>query len=199
MQKRRHWKDYRAGLKEFLRRYNDEFKHVQITPCGGRPIQEFIRGVKSNPNILCLLLMDADKLIGDRLETQYQDEYLPEKVRITSDWVEGGISADDDQFHFMVIKMEAWFYADMESISTFYGKGFLPPKMRRDDVEKIPNGDIVTLLEKAAKMTDKKNYDKGKHGPEILSRIDPHKVAARAPHCARLFETLKQKLQTLDQ
>jgi len=51
---------------------------------------------------------------------------------------------------------------------------------------------------KTATVACKKKYDKGKHPQELLQLIDPHKVASRAYHCKRLFETLQQKLKEFE-
>ena len=102
--------------------------------------------------------------------------------------------ASDENAHLMVQCMESWFLADKKALSTYFGKDFgeksLPLNLM---VEEIPKEDIYDKLKSATKHTQKGAYCKGPHSFEILERIDPEKVAAAAPYCKRLLETLHLK------
>ena len=101
--------------------------------------------------------------------------------------------ATDENAHLMVQCMEAWFLADRDTLSQFFGIGFnenaLPP---RSDVESVPKDDLLRGIENATRRcTPKGRYEKGRHSFQILERLDPEKVAASSPYAKRLIDTLK--------
>jgi len=105
-------------------------------------------------------------------------------------------SGSDDHF-WMVQLMEAWFLADPEALSAYYGDDFNGNALKKKpQIEEIPKGDVLDCLREASKKTLKGRYHKTKHAPEILERIDPLKVRKAAPHCENLFRRL---LTGLDQ
>jgi len=198
---RKSLKDARWGLNQFLENSEIPVNRIVIKACRGRPIEEFAEGIEANPDAWCLLLMDADHVIGDQPHSHYAKDDLPVKLKATDEWLENGVQATDDQLHFMVMETEAWFFADLECLDRYFGKGFKQgdlPKRRR--VEDIPKGDLVSKLEAASRKSEKGKYEKGTHGPYLLALIDPKKVAKRAPdYGARFLKTLKQKLNERDQ
>jgi hypothetical protein len=91
---------------------------------------------------------------------------------------------------------EAWFIADVEALSQFYGQGFRASAIPRNpDVEQIAKDDLEPCLKNATRDTTKGEYHKTKHAWKILQSIDPDKVRRAARHCERLFATLTSKIE----
>ena len=99
--------------------------------------------------------------------------------------------ATDDQCHLMVQVMESWFLADADALESFYGSGFRKQALPRNpNVEQVPKEDALRGLDRAARGTQKGGYSKGKHGFQILDRLDPDKVRAASPYAKRFLVTL---------
>ena len=103
--------------------------------------------------------------------------------------------ATDEHAHLMVQCMEAWFLADRQTVSRFFGNGFrLSALPGRTDIEQIPKRDLLRGLQDAARNCRKRGYDKGRDSFRILAELDPERVTAASPHARRLVETLRAKL-----
>ncbi len=95
----------------------------------------------------------------------------------------------------MVELMESWFLADPKMLSDYYGAGFLVNRIgERADVERMPKADVLNLLKRATKKTNKGEYHKVKHAPFLLEKLDSNRVRDRAEHCRQLFEAVLGKL-----
>ncbi len=95
----------------------------------------------------------------------------------------------------MVHMMEAWFFADVETLKNFFGQGFNPNCLPGNQhVEQIAKADLESALKAATKHTAKGEYHKIKHGPKLLKTLSALKVRRAAPHCNRIFTTLEGKL-----
>jgi hypothetical protein len=151
---------------------------------GSETIKDFVDALRTHPNAFNVLLIDSD---GP------DDGQLIPNLKSRSEWdsqVAGSVS--DDQIHFMVQVMEAWFLADRNALKAYYDGGFSenqsPPN---PNVEQVPKDDVINGLLNATRGTQKKTYHKTKHAPELLTRIDPAKVRNAAPSCDRLFKALE--------
>ena len=105
--------------------------------------------------------------------------------------------ATDEHAHLMVQCMEAWFLADRETVSAYFGNGFRPDALpgRADDIERIPKRDVLTGLGNATRgCRTRRGYKKGRDSFEILAELNPERVTAASPHARRLVETLRAKL-----
>lgn len=184
------WRKIRAGFGEFFDGLRQLARSRRIEwsliPCGSRndTFKDFQIGLKRHPDAFNVLLVDSESPVvlprRDHLERQdhWKAKALPE-----------------DQCHLMVQAIEAWLIADPDALAEFYGQGFrrssLPgPK----DVELIRKDELVTAIERAVKDTQKKTYRKIDHCAELLKRLDPQKVRARAKHCDFLFTTLEKRI-----
>jgi len=102
-------------------------------------------------------------------------------------------TVSDDQVHLMVEVMEAWFVADRESLRIYYGQNFASGSLpATTTVEAVSKADVLTGLVRATRRTQKGEYHKTRHAFELLTLIDPEKVRKRAPHCQRLFDTIRR-------
>ena len=185
------WRKIRAGFGEFF----DSLRQLarlhriewSIIPCGPRSntFEDFKLGLKQHPNAFNVLLVDSESPVNlsRRDHLRQQDHW-----KITA--------LQEDQCHLMVQAIEAWLVADPDAMAEFYGQGFrrnvLP---RREDVEAIAKGDLMAKIESAVKGTQKKTYKKIDHCAELLKRLDPQKVRARARHCDLLFTTLENRIK----
>jgi hypothetical protein len=155
--------------------------------CGSRDdtFKAFQHGVKTYPNARVFLLVDAEQPVADS-PRDHLAAREPWDLSI----------ATDDQCQLMAQVMESWFLADTPALERFYGQQFgskqIPP---RDNVEEVDKKAVFAALKAATSKTQKREYHKTQHAPAILESLDPERVRARAPHCARLFETLAEALQ----
>jgi hypothetical protein len=105
--------------------------------------------------------------------------------------------AEDDQAHLMAQTMEAWLVADPEALADYYqddfNRGALPV---RPNLEEEPKPNLYAALEAATRRTRKGRYAKIAHAADLLARISPVKVQERAPHCKRLFDTVRAKISS---
>jgi hypothetical protein len=87
--------------------------------------------------------------------------------------------------------MEAWFLADREALTQFYGPEFLAASLPgQPNIEQIPKPDLVPMLEHASRQSSKGPYHKTRHGFALLALINPQRLRDASPHASRLFEVL---------
>ena len=87
--------------------------------------------------------------------------------------------------------MESWFLADPDAVESYYGQGFRRQDLPRNpNVEQVPRQDVLNGLDRAANNTRKRGYSKGKHGFEILARLDPAKVRGASAYAERFVRAL---------
>ncbi len=102
---------------------------------------------------------------------------------------------EEEQCQLMAQAIEAWFFADPDTLRAYYGAAFnvngLPAHR---NVEAIPKSEHISSLEAATKQTQKGRYHKTRHLPDLLGRLNAAKVRERAWHCDRIFVTLAEKL-----
>ncbi|NQU05412.1 MAG: DUF4276 family protein [Calditrichaeota bacterium] len=191
-------KRLKSGFRMFFDKYFN--KHFQCSSnktveklvlTDSKPIKDFLLGIRNDRKQLRfhILLMDSDILKeGDpkkNVRNVNKDEWKKAK----------SVKINDDQLHFMVQNMEAWFMADTNALTGYYGSNLEVDKLPKHSiVEDIPAEDIEKKLKAVTRgLSNRKNYydNKPKHGSEILSRLDPEKVIKAAPHCKALFNTLE--------
>jgi hypothetical protein len=175
-------------LKEGFRKFLEGFYHkgpkIQLIAGKGNAIADFMTGLKSNKNAVSVLLIDSEGPNGPNALAQ---------VKRHDHWESNiGSTVANDQVHFMVQVIEAWFLADRQALQGYYGHNFRDGRLRRDsNVEQIPKDDVINGLREATRETQKGAYHKTLHAPDLLARIDPSKVCAAAPSCSRLFDSLE--------
>ena len=99
----------------------------------------------------------------------------------------------------MVQMMEAWIIADIDALDAFYGQGFLRKSIPNpDNVESVEKRRVETSLANSTRHTQKGQYHKIKHGPQLLATIDPRVVRKKAPHCKDLFINLARQVGAED-
>ena len=102
-------------------------------------------------------------------------------------------SAGDGNAHLMAQCMESWLVADLDALAAHFGRGFNPAKLPGNpDVEEVPKSDILSGLSAATKKSGRE-YQKTHDGFALIGKIDPFRVAKRAPHAERFFGVLRQE------
>lgn len=88
--------------------------------------------------------------------------------------------------------MENWFLADQEAMQTHFAKGFNKSALGKvRDVESVSKQAVYDILAKATKGC-RSQYAKGRHSFAPIARLDPHKIAQRAPSARRIIECVRQ-------
>lgn len=160
--------------------------HFDVITCGSRKkaYDAFITALETHPNSFNVLLVDSEGPVNTE---PWQH------LKVSDDWDSPGLA--EKHCHLMVQAMEAWFFSDLESLSRFYGKGFNPnPIPRNQKVEQIPKKRLEMALKSATKDTTKGEYHKTRHAPKILECLDAPRVRKASPHCERLFATLAREM-----
>jgi hypothetical protein len=115
-------------------------------------------------------------------------------LRLRDAWDHDNLS--DDHCHLMTQAMEAWFIADVEALSNFYGAGFHRNSLPRNpNVEQIAKTQLEPSLKAATRATQKGEYHKIRHASKLLEVISVEVVRGASRHCDRLFTTLTRKMQ----
>lgn len=187
---------YVEGDPKLRRGFHEFFKDVrkqagvrrikfQCIPCGAEPVRDFCCALKSNREALNVLLLDNDGQLSFEGLTQRNDWKPPREV-------------SEDKVHWMVQIMESWFLADVETLREYYGPEFASDRLPAyPNVEDAPKTDVERGLKEATRRTSKRQYHKTAHAPDILAKLRPDLVRARAPHCRRLFDTLLARLAAI--
>lgn len=148
---------------------------------GGSAIDDFKDALTDHPSAFVVLLVDSEGPVdgGPRQAPS---------LRLHLEHLAG---ADDGQLHLMVQLMEAWFVADKEAVARYYGRGFDPNSLPPNpNVEQVPKDDVSSGLKEATRATQKGEYHKTGHAPDLLTLVDPAAVQKAAPHCRLLFDAL---------
>ncbi|MDI6753360.1 MAG: DUF4276 family protein [Thermodesulfobacteriota bacterium] len=157
-----------------------------VIACGSRnaALDAFGIALRQHRNAFNVLLVDAEGPVSQSPWAHLQQR---------DGWSKSDIS--EDNCHLMVQLMEAWIIADPSALKGFYGQGFNPhPIPRQEDVELVSKIDLASALNQATQNTQKGEYHKIRHGPKILALVDVNMVRSRARHCERMFTILGKKL-----
>ena len=172
----------RKGFQSFIKRAGVN-QSVRVVACGSRGDafnsfeREHRRGGKQ-----AFLLIDADSPVTTQSPWQHiQSNHGWNRPRRTS----------DKQCHLMVQIMESWFLADVETLESYFGRGFRKQALPGNrDIEDVPKEDVETGLKRASHDTGPGEYNKGKHSFNILAMLDPEKVKKASPHADRFIKSL---------
>ena len=182
----------RQGFREFFQPLAEDIKlPIDLKLLGSREIaiKIFLSELDYNPESFSALLVDAE---GEVDEKDTPKTFL-QKISAKFDFS----NVKDEQCHLMAQMMESWFLADKEKLAEFYGQGFSVNSLPKNtNVEKIAKSDVENGLKAAVRNTSKKEYKKGEHAGEILRIIDSNKVRQAAPHCEKLFTTIKEAIES---
>ncbi len=177
----------RRGFSEFLKKAGLVGRMPRIIASGGRhQTYESFRTAHEGAATFDLPILLVDSEVPISAATPWEHV----RQREGDGW-ERPHGASDDQIHFMVQAMEAWFYADKDTLQEYYGQGFRGASLsQRTDIEAIPKSDLFAGLQKATRDCGKGEYSKGDHSFKILEHINPSKVRASSPYAKRFLDVL---------
>lgn len=178
----------RRGFSEFFRKAGLEGRMPRVVACGGRrhAYDSFRTAHEgAGENELPILLVDSEAPIAGN------DPWEHVRLRPGDGW-QRPQGAEQDQIHFMVQAMEAWFHADKDKVAQYYGQDFRRAALKqRPDIENIPKDDLLEGMQQATRSCGKGEYSKGRDSFQILALIDPGRVkSAPSPYAQRLFDVL---------
>ena len=178
-------KGFRAFLKDIAERGRPKGVRFDIIACGSiqSTVDDFETALRTHPNAFNVLLVDSDGPVQSG---------ILQHLLSRGGWNLAGI-VGEDHCHLMVQVVEAWLVADLAALKQFYGKRFNSNSIPKNpNVEALDKNTLYSSLKAATRMTQKEEYHKTRHGPELLKRVDVSKVRRAAPHCERLLITLEQ-------
>jgi hypothetical protein len=182
----------RQGYSQFLRKAGLEGRMPRVVACGGRGnAYDSFRTSHENAGSddFPMLLVDSEASVVAKNPWEHV------RLRPGDGW-DRPQGASDDQLHFMVQAMEAWFHADKDALQDYYRQGFRAAALsQRLDIENIPKTDLFDGLRRATKDCQKGEYSKGDHSFQILALIDPSKVKASSVHADRLLRVLDERFR----
>ncbi|MEA5552078.1 DUF4276 family protein [Anabaena cylindrica UHCC 0172] len=175
---------------------NNDIK-IRLIMCGSRvtAYQNFKWGLADHSEAFNILLIDSESPVSPH-DTPWQ--HL-RKRRDDQCWIQGDdLNYDDDQCHFMVQAMEAWFVADIDALRNFYREGFREEQIMRgmaryENVEQVSKATLFQWLKAATRNSKNGTYKKETkraHALEILKLLNASTVRQASPYCDRIFTTL---------
>jgi hypothetical protein len=179
----------RQGLGTFLSGLRESARQKKIrwaiVACGprDRAFEDFKIALDTHDGAFNILLVDSEATVQS---TPWQH------LRTRDGWTKP--DAEDENCHLMVQEMEAWFIADLPSLSAFYGRNFNAKSIPGGNVESVSKQSLNDGLRDATRDTQKGEYHKIRHGCKLLEVIDAAAVRQASPHCNRLFATLESKI-----
>ncbi|MEZ4651787.1 MAG: DUF4276 family protein [Candidatus Eisenbacteria bacterium] len=175
------------GFRKFAERAGIAPMLLTIVACGGRHDAYERFSLSHTADVqLALLLVDSEAPVSAPATA------AEPWAQLGDEWSQP-TNATDDQCHLMVQVMESWLLADRETLSSYYGRGFLPNRLPGNPrVEDIPKADVLAGLAGATRNTQKGTYAKGSHAFEILASLDPSTVEGAAPYAKRLLDVLRR-------
>jgi uncharacterized protein DUF4276 len=183
-------KGFRSFLNGIAERGRLKRLKFYIIACGSiqSTIDDFNTALRTHPNAFNVLLVDSDGPVESGVL-----QHLLARGGSTLAGIVG-----EDNCHLMVQVVEAWLVADLAALQQFYGQRFNSNSIPKNpNVEELDKNTLYSSLKSATRMTQKGEYHKTRHGPELLKRVDVSKVRRAAPYCERLLSTLEQRIDTV--
>ena len=175
----------RKAFAQFVEKAGLAGNMPKVIACGSRSVafNDFKTGHKESEAIAVLLVDSEGPVTADTPWQHLQDR----------DGWNRPPDTESDQFHLMVQVMESWFLADREALADFYGSEFRSSAIPQwQEIERVPKEDVLSELRRVTHSTKKGSYHKGRHGFEILGRLDPNKVMNAAPHAKCFVDSLRK-------
>ena len=177
----------REGFSQFFAKAGLKGRMPRVVPSGGRQdaFDDFRHAIDGrDDNRLVLLLVDSEGPVAENSDAWAH-------LRRQDGWARPEGAAGRSA-HLMVQCMEAWFFADKNCLSAYFGQGFNRKALpQQADVEEIPKNDLLVGLKNATRQSRSKGeYAKGRHSFAILAAIDPKRVLNASAYAQKLVGTL---------
>lgn len=190
---------------------SDPEARIRVVVCGNtqEACEQFVQFSDLSANsVFSILLIDSDTKLEVTASSSafFKDKvikhWFTKKDKRYSEYIqklkviEDSTKNLDEHIHFMVQEMEAWFFADPDTLENYKIKGKtldkssfpnLPPEEIKSPSEKLDE-----LVKAASANTGK--YKKIHHAMDLLYALDCSKVRAACPHFDRLIKTLEAKI-----
>lgn len=183
-----------AGFKQFFKRLRElarqQHSELYVQFCGSRlsTYDDFCTALESYPDSFNILVVDAE----EEVVRKNPWEHLRER---RGDGWQRPDKATAQHCHLMVQTMEAWIVADVEMLQEYYGQRFQAKALpKHANLEKVSKQAIADALKRATAKTQKGEYHKTRHAPDLLAKLRLAVVCRRASYCQRLAATLAQQL-----
>ncbi len=181
----------RSGFRQLFEKLGLPARRLSVIACGSRrqTYRDFCKAVqqvtRQQRDDFIILLVDSEGPVGAPSAWAHL---------IARDGWQPPVGATEDQAQLMVQCMEAWFLADREALTEFYGQGFLEGSLPgQPNIEQILKRSLLPMLEHASRPTLKGPYHKTRHGFALLALINPQRVREASAHASRLFDILIQR------
>jgi hypothetical protein len=172
-----------SDLRDLATRRRCKFELI-ASKSGEEACRDFETALKTHPSAWNILLKDSEGPFSAQLAPNLCNR---------RNWKKSSANS----IFWMVEMMEAWFHADIDKVADYYGATFKRNALKPNPaVEAISKRDLTSGLKRATKDTPKGDYfeHKTEHGPALLAVINPALVCAAAQNCARLFNSVREKL-----
>lgn len=187
----------RKGFAEFLEKAGFKRpKKPSVVACGSRndAFDSFCTAISQGE--CAFLLVDSEDIVDAAHQQGNPDQWKPwSHLKQRDNWNKP-VNATDADCHLMVQCMEAWFIADRQTLTSFFGqrfKGNLIPNAA-NPIESIGKQQLYTSLANATRDCQKGQYGKGPHSFKLLALINPTNITTASPWAKRLIDTLMKKM-----
>lgn len=150
--------------------------------CGGRDqaAAEFAKAVKRKDADFVVLVVDAEDEVASATPSHPTADERVKHLESRDGWAEQLKNATPEHVHLMTRCMEAWVFADGDTVAEFYGKDFKPKALpKRKVLDEEPKASLYEAIDRATKDTKKGSYGKVRHASALLKTVRPAKVAER--------------------
>lgn len=180
----------RRAFKALLERAGCKGRMPHVVPCGGRrnAYDQFCTAIGGGES--AILLVDSETAVVATDPWQHVAQRPDE-------WDRPAVATQDD-LHLMVQCMEAWFLADRQALSKFFGPGFNEKALPAATVapEGVGKLNLYQGLKQATRRTKTKGaYDKGKHAFKLLAMLDPDLIRKAGGWAERFFATVDRLMK----
>lgn len=162
----------------------------KVFACGSRQnaFEDFCLALKTaKDNEMPILLVDSEEPKGNL------DAWEHLARRRGDNWQKPA-NATNDHVFLMIVCMEAWFLADRNKLSEYFGNGFrINALPQRPVVEEVSKQELYDGLRNATRDCNARGgYKKGSHSFQILELLNAPAIINASPEAERFFEALRR-------
>lgn len=161
--------------------------------CGGRgeAAGAFAKAVERKEADFVVLVVDAEDNVSSDKPSHPTPAERVKHLERRDGWTEQLEKAKPEHVHLMTTCMEAWVFADGDTVAAFYGKDFKASVLpKRKVLDEEPRDSLHDAIDRATKDTTKGSYGKVKHASALLKTVRPAKVAERCVSFRQLTQWL---------